>query len=96
MIGRLVRVAKDGNKIRLYLRTANGKVKVLVDDFYPYFYVPDPSGEYTAIDGTRVRRVYVNDPGEVPEKRSRYPKHYEADIPYTRRFIIDAGIKELC
>jgi len=44
MIGRLVRVAKDGNKIRLYLRTANGKVKVLVDDFYPYFYVPDPSG----------------------------------------------------
>jgi DNA polymerase I len=86
-------MTKDGNKIRLYLRTVDVKVKVLVDDFYPYFYVLDVAGEYVAADGMRVRRVYVNDPSEVPEKRSKYPRHYEADIPYTRRFLIDTGIR---
>ena len=93
MWGRLVKITKDGNKVKLYVRTKNGKVKIHVDDFYPYFYVPDVNGEYVAIDGTRVKRVYCEDPSRVPELRSKYKVHYEADIPYTRRFLVDTGIK---
>jgi DNA polymerase I len=93
MLGKLVKITKEGNKIRLYLRTRNGKVKVYVDDFYPYFYVPDPNGQYMAVDGTKVRKIYVNDPSDVPELRERYKVHYEADIPYVRRFLIDTGVK---
>jgi DNA polymerase I len=93
MLGRLVRLAREGSRLRLYLRTREGKVKVYVDDFTPYFYVPDPNGQYIAIDGTRVRKVHVQDPSDVPKAREKYQRHYEADIPYTRRFLIDAGLK---
>jgi DNA polymerase elongation subunit (family B) len=65
---------------------------VRVVDFYPYFYVPDPNGPYRSIFGEPLSKVVAPDPSKVPEMRSKYPKHYEADIPYTRRFLIDTGI----
>jgi DNA polymerase I len=34
------------------------------------------------------------DPSKVPELRSKYDKHYEADIPYTRRFLVDTGLHD--
>jgi len=93
MLGRLVKVSRNGSEITLYLRTKEGKVRACVDDFLPYFYVPDTNGQYLAIDGTKVRKVYASDPSEVPELRKRYRMHYEADIPYTRRFLIDTGVR---
>ena len=93
MLGRLVKIVRDGSNIVLYLRTKEGKVKVCIDDFLPYFYVPDPNGQYVAVDGTRVRKVYASDPSDVPKMREHYRAHYEADIPYTRRFLIDTGVR---
>jgi len=93
MRGRLVKVSRDGSKIILYVRTKEGKVKIYVDDFLPYFYVHDTNGEYISIDGAKVRKVYANDPSDVPKLREKFKVHYEADIPYTRRFLIDTGVK---
>lgn len=77
----------------LWVRTEDKQKKQLrIVGFKPYFYVPDKSGEYISIFGERVRKIYAPDPGRVPEMRVNYEKHYEADIPYTRRFIIDRGI----
>jgi DNA polymerase I len=95
LIGRLVRVEKEGRIIKLWVRFSKRQKEVAqVYDFYPYFYIPDQKGEYVAIDGVRVRRVIANDPSEVPKLRSKHVKHYEADIPYTRRFLIDVGVSD--
>jgi len=94
MIGRLVKVEKEGRIIKLWVRFSK-KVKEVVEviDFYPYFYVFDPKGEYKAIYGGNVKKVIANDPSEVPKLRSKYT-HFEADIPYTRRFMIDLDLYE--
>jgi DNA polymerase I len=95
LIGRLVKVEREGRILRLWVRfSKKQKELVQVYDFYPYFYVPDQRGEYVAVDGVRVRKVVAGDPSEVPRLRSRHAKHYEADIPYTRRFLIDTGVTD--
>lgn|GEM_PF-4537718 len=60
--------------------------------FSPYFYIPYQGGDkrvYKSITGELLERVYVDDPKRVPQERSKYEKHYEADIIYTNRFLID-------
>jgi len=95
MIYRLVKVNKESSKIILVLRNQNLQRKIVeVVDFKPYFYIPDEKGEYKSIFDEKLRKIYVSDPSEVPEVRSKYVKHYEADIPYTRRFMIDTGITD--
>jgi len=93
MRGLIVKVSNEGNLIYLYVRGEDGKkYKLTITDFKPYFYVEDPSGSYTSIDGKRLRRIKVDRPGDVPEVRSQFSKHYEADIRYTQRFLIDTGL----
>jgi len=73
------------------------------DSFRPFFYVPEEeSAEDEALTGTefgfesiygdKVRKVFVSNPSEVPRLRSMFSKHWEADIPYARRALIDWGI----
>jgi len=93
MIGRIVKVEKDGRIIRLWIRFSQKDKKMIqVVDFYPYFYVPDKNGEYMSIDNVNVKKITTDDPSKVPSLRSKYVKHYEADIPYTRRFLIDLDL----
>jgi DNA polymerase elongation subunit (family B) len=95
LICRLVKVNRDGSKIILVLRDLNLKKRIVeVVDFKPYFYVEDEKGDYVSIYGNRLRKVYASDPSEVPSLREKYGKHYEADIPYTRRFMIDTNISD--
>ena len=95
MRGLVTYVRADGRIIELKLRTEDGNVVIKrVTDFYPYFYVPNSSGEYVSVFGERLMKVRCEDPRDVRHKRENYEKHYEADIPYTRRFLIDTGIKQ--
>jgi DNA polymerase elongation subunit (family B) len=95
LIGRVVKVEKDGRIIKMWVRLSKKqKEMVQIYDFYPYFYVPDDRGEYMAVDNVRVRKIIANDPSDVPKIRSKHIKHYEADIPYTRRFLIDTEISD--
>lgn len=81
-------------------------VHVRVTGFRPYFYVPEaqapaaaatgmlelePGTVYRSIRGEPLRRLYASRPADVRDARSGFT-HFEADIPFTTRFLIDAGL----
>ena len=83
------------------------RVHLVNDEFRPYFYVPqdeysvelENQTEVTGIergfvnpDGENMVRVYTRIPGDVPKLRDEYT-HYEADILYPNRFLIDSDIE---
>ena len=91
---RLVTIHRKGPIINLYGRASQTQKNKLVIAFRPYFYVPGrDENNLKDIFGKPVRKIYAKDPSDVPDMRRLYEKHYEADIPYTRRFLIDKGIK---
>lgn len=84
---------RRGSLIDIYVRGEdNKKYKLTIEDFRPYFYVPNEYGEHTAIFGESITKQYVRDPSDVPKERIKYHQTWEADIPYVRRFLIDKGI----
>ena len=99
--------APDGPIIHIFGRNAQGKaVRLDVTGFRPYFYIPAdqavgnaPPLQATLEDGTEfrsirnepLRRMYVQQPGDVRDVRERY-RHFEADIPFATRFMIDCGL----
>jgi len=94
MKGVIATIHRHGRRIVMWVRAEDGrKGKVIVDDFFPYFYVPSENGEHRSLFGEAVRKVVVNDPSDVPKEREKYEKTYEADIPFVRRFLIDTNIK---
>ncbi|MDD4567579.1 DNA polymerase II [Methanoculleus chikugoensis] len=82
--------------------------QVRVTGFRPYFYVPadqvdgrslpreivdvDPNTDYRSIQDVPLRRLYTRRPGDVRAVRDDFKQHYEADIPFTTRFMIDRGL----
>ena len=85
------------------------RVTVNVHGFQPYFYVRVPPEDielldenpvfesiddnpYYAIRGERVVRVNLKSPYDSKNARLKYI-HYEADIPYANRFLIDHQIR---
>lgn len=95
-----------GPTIHLFGRTKTGDYcRVDVDGFRPYFYIPIEEekrvnkqimnierGDYTSISGEKLIKVYTNNPMDVREHRDKFT-HFEADIPFGTRFLIDVGIK---
>ena len=79
---------------------------VRVLGFKPYFYVPDDEVDalvdddrvtgvepgFTGIDGSSLTRVYGRTPRDVGSIREGFT-HYEADVLFPNRFLIDLGIK---
>ena len=91
----LVRATHDGTNPVLYAKREDGtRCKFVVKDFHPYFYsVQDVGkGDYQAIDGKIVHKLICDGPAQVPAVRENYAPHYEADIPFSRRFLIDRGL----
>lgn len=100
-------VGPDVPIVHVFGRDASGKaIKVDVTGFRPYFYAPaeqvdgkpvlpdievEPGTIYNSIQGDTLRRLYTRRPGDVRDVRDRY-KHYEADIPFATRFMIDCGL----
>ena len=99
--------APDGPVIHVFGRDARGRLhRFDITGFLPYFYVPEeqaattahdlritvePEKRYTSIRGEPLRRLYTKRPSDVRELRERY-RHFEADIPFATRFMIDAGL----
>jgi len=97
----------DGPIIHVFGRDSGGKAaRVDVTGFRPYFYVPveqadgqdhppqvsvEPDTLYRSIRNESLRRLYVQRPGDVRDVRERY-RHFEADIPFATRFMIDTGL----
>ena len=97
----------DGPVIHVFGRDESGAASRLdVTGFRPYFYVPADQAEtgahdpritvgqetqYLSIRGEPLRRLITTRPADVRELRERY-RHFEADIPFATRFMIDAGL----
>ena len=97
----------DGPVIHIFGRDVQGKaVRIDVTGFKPYFYVPADQAEsvslppqatletgtsYRSIRNEPLRRLYTQRPGDVRDVRERY-RHFEADIPFATRFMIDTGL----
>ena len=91
----LVKATHNGVNPVLYARNESGKKGMfVVKDFHPYFYTERNAGEgsYQSINGKIVRKIICDRPGDIPNVREQYVPHYEADIPFARRFLIDLGI----
>jgi DNA polymerase I len=96
-----------GPVIHIFGRDREGNAHhIQVTDFRPYFYIPlaqadsmrhpaqvevETGKEYLSIRGDRLRRLYTGRPTDVREVRDRY-HHFEADIPFATRFMIDTGL----
>jgi len=97
----------DGPVIHIFGRDTQGKaIRLDVTGFKPYFYVPADQAEtvalppqatletgtsYRSIRNEPLRRLYTQRPGDVRDVRERY-RHFEADIPFATRFMIDTGL----
>jgi DNA polymerase elongation subunit (family B) len=81
-------IANIGKDIYLFNRQKDGSLTIQQDHtFYPYFYEEDSKGIYLTIDGKKVRKVNCQRPSDLKNRRS--DNAYEADIFYTKRYIID-------
>jgi DNA polymerase, archaea type len=94
--------------IHVFGRTDDGEAEhVRVHDFRPYFYAPTPTPDdgkledgritgsedgYESIRGEPLTRIFGRTPRDVGAIRDRFD-HYEADILFPNRFLIDKGIK---
>jgi replicative DNA polymerase I (EC 2.7.7.7) len=98
--------APDGPVIHIFGRDEGGMAhRIDVTGFLPYFYVPEeqvgqavppnvtiePDTVYRSIRGEKLRRLYTVRPGDVKNIRDRY-RHFEADIPFATRFMIDCRL----
>jgi len=93
--------------LHVFGRTVDGVAEhVRVHGFRPYFYAPtetltdellsqaailDTEPGYTSIRGEALTRLYARTPRDVGEVRDRFD-HYEADILFPNRLLIDKGI----
>lgn len=99
----------EGSIIHIFGRDAQGvAAHISVTGFKPYFYASmgqvdsmahdvritvEDDKVYKSIRGEPLRRLYTVRPVDVRDLRERY-KHFEADIPFATRFIIDRGLTE--
>ena len=99
--------APGGPVIHIFGRDrAGGAVRIDVTGFKPYFYVPsdqadtmahdsritvEPATVYRSIRGEALKKMWTQRPTDVRDLRERY-RHFEADIPFATRFMIDCGL----
>ena len=97
----------EGTVIHIFGRDeSKAASEIVVTGFRPYFYVlrrdldsrnvpsgceADTENEYKSIRGEDLVRIYTPKPGDVKTIREDY-HHFEADIPFATRFMIDTGI----
>ncbi len=99
--------AANGPVIHIFGRDVQGNaIQIDVGGFQPYFYAPadeareknppsvatvEAGTSYRSIRGEELARIYTRQPTDVRDVRDRY-RHFEADIPFATRFMIDTGL----
>ena len=80
--------AKDAT-VNYYGRDVEGNKAIwTVNDFKPYFYVDRRRGGLTK-DIRDLDKIECKQPYQVIKTKEMYDYHYEADIPFTRRVLMD-------
>ena len=98
--------AVNGPVIHIFGRTTDGIFhEIQVSGFFPYFYIPASQADrehpaqvisvenrvFYSIHRDELRRLYTQRPTDVRDIRGSYT-HFEADIPFATRYLIDSGI----
>ena len=85
---RLQNIYNNRRTIYLFCRDEKSNQIIRKDTtFYPYYYEPDQEGKFKSYDGVPLRKVFCSEPKQVGQQRSL--NSYEADILFTKRYIID-------
>jgi DNA polymerase elongation subunit (family B) len=101
------RVEEDVAVIYLWGRDLISKEKSMfkILGFEPYFYVLEKDSVpkipqikrvqsgFKSIFGEAVKKIVVDVPESVKDIKGQFSKHFEADIPYTRRALICLNIR---
>jgi len=88
------RVHRHKPVIFLFSRDKNReRTVVIVQNFRPYFFVPDDQSDIIDIFGRPVRKVYTELPSDVPKERQKYSFSDEADIQFFLRYLIDVNVR---
>jgi len=95
----------DVPTIHIFGRDKDGTLhRVDVTQFSPYFYIPTnelnrvtpdlivENQDYLSILKEPLKKIYLKKPTDIYDVRDRY-HHYEADIHFITRFLIDTKIK---
>ena len=84
----LINIFNNYREIYLFLRDEKGNLTIETrKNFFPYFYEPDPNGICQSYTGQKLRKIIVSSPADV--RKNRTDRAMEADIIFTRRFMID-------
>jgi DNA polymerase I len=80
-------IANNGREVYVWHRI--GKTLSCFKDitFRPYFYQVAQNGIYKTIDGKKVNKIVCSRPSDIKNRRDE--NSYEADIFFTKRYIID-------
>lgn len=85
---KLVNISNKGKKIYLFSRDDKGK-QIITEDtsFFPYYYQKNTGGKFIGYDDSKLSKIFCKLPSDVPKMRN--DDSYEADIIYTKRYLID-------
>lgn len=85
---KLVNIYNNRRTIYLFCRDEEGRLHINKDNsFFPYFYEPYENGTAKSYSGIPLKKIILSEPRDVPKKRTN--NAWEADIIFTRRFMID-------
>jgi len=98
----------NGDITELICRNERGQKKTIdAPKIFSYFYVKegsiipendprivyvDKEGDYKGLNGEKLWKIETRQPNDVKGLRYGFQQHWEADIPYVRRCMIDLGI----
>lgn len=89
----LVNIFNKEREIFLFLRESDGRLVIKRDSsFFPYYYDQCEEGTCVGYDRKRLKKLYLTMPQDIVGRRSG--TSYEADIPFTKRYLIDK-VKEI-
>lgn len=92
--GEYIEYENQYTSVYYYGRDSKGeKCKWVIEKAIPYFYVDNVDGLIK--DKSEVKRIEYTYPRETYQLRNHYKYTYEADVPFTRRMLIDNLDKEL-
>ena len=74
-------------KIYLFNREEDGTLRIEKDEnFWPFYFEPDPQGTFRGYDGMPLKKVIVSSPEDIISQRS--PKSYSSDVKYVNNYLI--------
>jgi len=85
----MITIESQGKNIILFGRENRKPTVKIISNFAPYFYVEDENGLYKSVLGKSLKKINCKVPYDVTIMRENYSNHYEADIRYTNRYIIN-------